>query len=195
MAKEDSARFDIPADMRAIAEKSVEQAKQAFDIFISAAQHAVNTAENQATSAQAGAKEMGELAMGFAERNIATSFEFAAKTDARQRSHGRNGAALRIREDPDRDTHRPGEGTEQTRGQNDWAKCPALICGPSDGLCCAGLVPGASAMVYLCSAIFLLQCIKNGSIGVGHSPPAPMMDVGASGGFRNSAGRLVEGAA
>ena len=79
MAKEDSARFDIPADMRAIAEKSVEQAKQAFDIFISAAQHAVNAAETQATSAQAGAKEMGELAMGFAERNIATSFEFAHK--------------------------------------------------------------------------------------------------------------------
>jgi hypothetical protein len=35
--------------------KSVEQAKQAFDIFILAAQHAVSTAENQATSVQAGA--------------------------------------------------------------------------------------------------------------------------------------------
>jgi hypothetical protein len=33
MAKEDGTRFDIPADMRALAEKSVEQAKQAFDIF------------------------------------------------------------------------------------------------------------------------------------------------------------------
>lgn len=79
MAKESSAGFDIPADMRALAEKSVEQAKQAFDIFISAAQHAVSTAENQAASAQAGAKEVGELAMGFAERNIASSFEFAQK--------------------------------------------------------------------------------------------------------------------
>ena len=73
MAKADNTNFEIPADMRALAEKSVEQAKQAFDIFISAAQHAVNTAETQAASAQAGAKEMGELAMGFAERNIATS--------------------------------------------------------------------------------------------------------------------------
>src|SRR4029079_16597892 len=80
MAKEDtSTRFDIPADMRVLAEKSVEQAKQAFDVFISAAQHAVSTAENQAASAQAGAKEVGELAMGFAERNIASSFEFARK--------------------------------------------------------------------------------------------------------------------
>ena len=79
MAKEDSTRFDIPADMRALAEKSVEQAKQAFDIFISAAQHAVSTAENQAASAQAGAKEVGALAMTFAERNIASSFEFVQK--------------------------------------------------------------------------------------------------------------------
>ena len=45
----------------------------------SAAQHAVSTAENQAATAQAGAKEVGELAMGFAERNIASSFEFARK--------------------------------------------------------------------------------------------------------------------
>jgi phasin len=79
MAKEDSPRFEIPADMRALAEKGVEQARQAFDIFMSAAQHAVSTAENQAASAQAGAKEVGELAMGFAERNIASSFEFVQK--------------------------------------------------------------------------------------------------------------------
>ena len=76
MANDDSTHFDIPADMRALAEKSVEQAKQAFDIFISAAQHAVSTAENQAASAKA---EVGELAMGFAERNIVSSFEFVQK--------------------------------------------------------------------------------------------------------------------
>ncbi|MGA9338055.1 MAG: phasin family protein [Pseudolabrys sp.] len=79
MAKEGNAGFEIPADMRALAEKSVEQAKQAFDIFISAAQHAVSTAENQAVTAKAGAKEVGELAVNFAERNIASSFEFAQK--------------------------------------------------------------------------------------------------------------------
>lgn len=54
MAKEGNADFEIPADMRSF-EKSVEQAKQAFDIFISAAQHAVSTAENQAVTAKAGA--------------------------------------------------------------------------------------------------------------------------------------------
>src|SRR5262249_7163976 len=80
MAKDDAGpRFEFPADIRALAEKSVEQAKQAFDMFISAVQQAVSTAEHQAASAQAGVKEVSELATGFAERNVAASFEFVQK--------------------------------------------------------------------------------------------------------------------
>lgn len=79
MAKDGNSSFEIPAEMRAFAEKSVEQAKQAFDTFISAAQQAVSTVENQAGSARTGAKETSELAMRFAERNIASSFEFAQR--------------------------------------------------------------------------------------------------------------------
>jgi len=79
MPREEPANFEIPAEMRAFAEKSVEQAKQAFNSFISAAQHAVNTAESQAATTRTGAKEVGELALGFTKRNIDTSFEFAEK--------------------------------------------------------------------------------------------------------------------
>jgi phasin len=79
MAKDGNSSFEIPAEMRAFAEKSVEQAKQAFDTFISAAQQAVSTVENHAGSARTGAKETSELAMRFAERNIASSFEFAQR--------------------------------------------------------------------------------------------------------------------
>ena len=79
MAKGSNGSFEIPAEMRAFAEKSVEQAKQAFNSFISAAQHAANTAENQAVSARTGAKEVGEMAIDFTKRNIASSFEFAEK--------------------------------------------------------------------------------------------------------------------
>lgn len=79
MANNGGTSFEIPAEMRAFAEKSVEQAKQAFDGFISAAQHAVGTAETQAKSIQTGAKGAGELAMRFAERNVAASFEFAQR--------------------------------------------------------------------------------------------------------------------
>ena len=79
MADESTARFEIPPQMREFAEKSVEQAKQAFDNFVAATQHAVNTAETQVASARGGVKEAGELAMGFAERNIAASFDLAQK--------------------------------------------------------------------------------------------------------------------
>jgi len=79
MANEGNGKFEIPAEMRAFAEKSVEQAKQAFDSFISAARHAASTAESQAATARSGAKEIGELAIGFTQRNVTSSFEFAEK--------------------------------------------------------------------------------------------------------------------
>ncbi len=71
--------FQIPAAMRKFAEKSVEQAKQAFDSFMAATQQAVGTAEAQAKTVQTGAKQAGELAMHFAERNVAASFDFAQR--------------------------------------------------------------------------------------------------------------------
>jgi phasin len=79
MAKQGNAIFEIPAEMRALAEKSVEQARQAFDSFISAAQQTASSADKQATGARAGAQELGGLAVSFAERNIAASFEFAQR--------------------------------------------------------------------------------------------------------------------
>ena len=66
MAKDGNSNFEIPAEMRAFAEKSVAQAKLAFDSFISAAQQAVNTAETHAATARVGAKEAGDLAMTLA---------------------------------------------------------------------------------------------------------------------------------
>ncbi len=69
--------FDVPPEMRAFAEKSVEQARQAFDGFISAAHNAVNAFEGQAQNARKGARDVTEKAMTFAEQNIVGSFEFA----------------------------------------------------------------------------------------------------------------------
>ncbi len=72
-------RFEVPPEMRAIAEKSVEQARQAFDGFITAAHRAVSAFEGQAETARKGTKDVTDKAMTFAERNIASSFEFAQK--------------------------------------------------------------------------------------------------------------------
>ena len=69
-----SDHFEIPADMRAIAERSVEQARQAFDGFIGAAQRAVDMFGETAGK---GAKDIAEKAVTFAEKDMALSFEFA----------------------------------------------------------------------------------------------------------------------
>ena len=77
MDKDAMRHFEIPADMRAMAEKSVEQARVAFNTFMAAAQEAMATFEGQAKAAQAGAKDISEKALGYAERNVANTFAFA----------------------------------------------------------------------------------------------------------------------
>ena len=79
MANEPWKNFEVPTQMRQLAEQSVEQARKAVDGFMTAAQKAVTTAESQAATAQSNAKDVGAKAMSFAEQNIANSFDFAQK--------------------------------------------------------------------------------------------------------------------
>ena len=79
MLKNPMGNFEIPAEMRNVAEQSVVQARQAFDGFMNAAQKALEKVEEQTAAAQAGAKGAGEKAMSFAEKNISSSFEFAQR--------------------------------------------------------------------------------------------------------------------
>jgi phasin len=79
MAKSPMGSFEIPAEMRNVAEQSVVQARQAFDGFMSAAQKAVAKVEEQASVAQSGVKDASGKVMEFAEQNVATSFDFAQR--------------------------------------------------------------------------------------------------------------------
>ena len=79
MAKQGSDAFEVPREMRAFAEQSVEQARKAFDSFMTAAQRAASNIEGQTAAVQSGAKDVRQKAMAFAEKNVATSFEFAQK--------------------------------------------------------------------------------------------------------------------
>jgi len=79
MDKDAMRQFEIPADIRAMAEKSVEQARVAFNTFMTAAQDAAAQFEGHAKAAQAGAKDISEKALGYAERNVANTFAFAEK--------------------------------------------------------------------------------------------------------------------
>ena len=77
MDKDPMRQFEIPADLRVMAEKSVEQARVAFNTFMTAAQEAAATFEGQAKAAQASAKDISEKALSYAERNVANTFAFA----------------------------------------------------------------------------------------------------------------------
>jgi len=79
MAKEQLGNFEIPAEMRRLAEQSMQQAQRAFEGFINAAHHATGEVESRANAARAGTRDVGEKAMSFAERNVAASFDFAQK--------------------------------------------------------------------------------------------------------------------
>jgi phasin len=69
--------FDIPDQMRQAADKSVEQAKQAFDNFMEATQEAVARAEGSAKTVRDSVADANRQAMAFLEENIAASFDLA----------------------------------------------------------------------------------------------------------------------
>ncbi|CAL8978737.1 phasin [Rhodoplanes serenus] len=79
MIKGTTPPFEIPADMRAVAERSVEQAKLAFNNYMQAAQEAVSAFEERVKASQVGAQGISKKAMNFAERNVVSAFEFAQK--------------------------------------------------------------------------------------------------------------------
>jgi len=71
--------YEIPTQVREIAEKSVDQAKRAFEGFMDQAQKAVSALEGQASAVQATTKDLNAKAFSFAEANVAASFEFAQR--------------------------------------------------------------------------------------------------------------------
>lgn len=79
MTKNTTPFFEVPAEMRAVAERSVEQAKVAFNQYIQAAQEAVSTFEGRVHATQAGTKDVSRKAMSYAEQNVAIAFDFAQK--------------------------------------------------------------------------------------------------------------------
>jgi phasin len=72
-------RFEVPNEMRAVAERSVQQAKLAFNNYLQATQETVSTLEERVTASRAGAQDISKKAMTFAERNVLSAFEFAQR--------------------------------------------------------------------------------------------------------------------
>jgi len=70
-------RFEIPKEMRQMAEASVEQARLAFEKFMANAQATAGTIEERRATVRAGAKEVGVKAVSYAEKNVQASLDYA----------------------------------------------------------------------------------------------------------------------
>lgn len=70
-------RFEIPKDMRSMAEASFEQARKAFEHFLASAQQTASTIEDKGATVRAGAKDISAKAITFAEKNVAASLDYA----------------------------------------------------------------------------------------------------------------------
>jgi len=78
MAQENQT-YEVPTEMRDFAEKSVEQARKAFDSFMGAAQRTVDSFENSASSVQANTTDMTRKTFSYAEQSIAAAFDHAQR--------------------------------------------------------------------------------------------------------------------
>lgn len=70
--------YQVPAEVRDFAEKSVEQARKAFEGFAGAAQKALNST-GDLPMVPPGAKDVGTKALSFAEVNVNAAFDLAQK--------------------------------------------------------------------------------------------------------------------
>ncbi|MDR6658966.1 phasin [Tardiphaga sp. 1201_B9_N1_1] len=70
-------QFEIPKEMRAMAEASFDQAKQAFEKFLASAQSTASSIENRGETVRAGAKDVSTKAIAYAEKNVAASLDYA----------------------------------------------------------------------------------------------------------------------
>ena len=77
MSENGQDRFEIPKEMRSIAEASFDQARKAFEKFLAGAQTTAGTLEERSATVRAGAKDIGAKAMTYAENNVQAALDYA----------------------------------------------------------------------------------------------------------------------
>ena len=77
MSEEGHDRFEIPKEMRSMAEASFDQARQAFEKFLAGAQQTAGSLEERGATVRAGAKDISSTAISYAEKNVQASLDYA----------------------------------------------------------------------------------------------------------------------
>lgn len=79
VTKSDKTGFEIPDQMREMADKSVDQARKAFDEYMNATRKAVGSVETTASTVKAGADDLSRTALEYTEEHISAAFDLAQK--------------------------------------------------------------------------------------------------------------------
>jgi phasin len=77
MSEEGRDRFEIPKEMRSMAEANFNSARQAFDKFLAGAQQTAGSIEERGATVRAGAKDISAKAISYAEKNVQASLDYA----------------------------------------------------------------------------------------------------------------------
>jgi len=74
---DDGRGYEIPKDMRAMAEAGFQQARQAFEKFLAGAEATAGSLEERGATVRAGAKDIGAKVLSYAEKNLQSSLDYA----------------------------------------------------------------------------------------------------------------------
>jgi phasin len=77
MSENERDRFEIPKEMRSMAEASFEQTRNAFDKFVAGAQQTAGSIEERGATVRAGAKDVSTKVISNAEKNVQASLDYA----------------------------------------------------------------------------------------------------------------------
>jgi phasin len=72
-------QFEVPTDLRDFAQKSVEQARKAFEGYVSVAQKTADAMDSAGANVRANVKSVSSQALTYAEQNINAAFDLANK--------------------------------------------------------------------------------------------------------------------
>ena len=77
MSENGQSGFEIPKEMRSMAEASFDQARKTFEKFLANAQATAGTMEERSATVRAGAKDISAKALAYAEKNVQSSLDYA----------------------------------------------------------------------------------------------------------------------
>src|SRR5579863_1094079 len=77
MTEQGQRHFEIPKEMRSMADAGLEQARKTFEKFIEGAQVAAESLSARTATVGAGAKDVSTMAFSYAEKNVQASLDYA----------------------------------------------------------------------------------------------------------------------